>query len=85
MFYLFLYKSLSNDLLAVQCLVESNLVTEISKNLLDQQDLMSQVVITGLENQNLSSKIGLVNGEGDLGDISGGKSNELGGKIHSEW
>jgi hypothetical protein len=85
MFYLFLYKSLSNDLLAAQCLVESNLVTEISKNLLDQQDLMSQFVTIGLENQNLSSKIGLVNGEGDLEDISG-KSNELGGgKIHSEW
>ena len=58
-------------------------LTEISKNLLDQQDLMSQVVITGLENQNLSSKIGLVNGEGDLEDISG-KSNESGGKIYSE-
>jgi hypothetical protein len=44
---------------------------------------MGQVVITGLENQNLSSKIGLVNVEGDLEDISG-KSNELGGKTKFE-
>ena len=88
-FSIFLWESFSNFFWSVEISSDPNITTEISeisKNLLNQQDLMGQVVITGLENQNLSSKIGLVNGEGDLEDISG-KSNELGGggKIYSEW